>query len=458
METISSLYADFLLRTRFVDLGDEVVEQAKKLILDLIGVSLAGYRCGAFPRMAMDYFVALGGKQEASVIQGKMKIPAIHAAFANSVCAHALDMDDGHRFAASHPGTVIIPSAIAAAEYSGADTKKLIAGVVAGYDVMIRIGKAIASSCLNRGFHLTGITGSFGAATAAANILELDRKECIAALGLAGIQSAGLLQVNHEEEGSMAKPINPARAAMSGLLACFLAKKGAKAPLQIFEGEDGYLKAFAGEDQKNLLVAELGRPYEISTVYLKFYAACRHAHAPIEAALEAVKRSSMDPSKIRSVSVETYPAALRLAGIQEATTPSAGRFSIPFSVAVALIRGTAGAQDFSEETVGNDDIRMMARKVDLCVSEKWAARYPAQRGATVRIVDDEGHEGVGEVELAKGEPETGATWEELIKKFSENANLLLPKEETDHLRDVIINLERYPLEALTKPICHAGLD
>ena len=189
METISSIYADFLVRTRFDDLSAEVVQQAKKVILDLIGVALAGYKTMAFPQMVVDYVLELGGKPEATVIQGKKKIPAVHAVLANASCAHALDMDDGHRFAASHPGTVIIPTAIAAAELTGSDTKSLIAGVVVGYDVMVRIGKAINPSSLNRGFHITGITGTFGAAAAVANIMGLSREKIIAALGTAGLQS-----------------------------------------------------------------------------------------------------------------------------------------------------------------------------------------------------------------------------------------------------------------------------
>jgi 2-methylcitrate dehydratase PrpD len=250
VETISSIYADFVVRTRFEDLSAEVVQQAKKVILDLIGVSLAGYNSMAFPKMVVDYVLELGGKPEATVIQAKGKVPAVHAALANASCAHALDMDDGHRFAASHPGAVVIPAALAAAELEGANTRKLIAGIVTGYEIMIRIGRAIVPSSLNRGFHITGITGTFGATAAVANIMGLSREEIIAALGMAGLQSAGLIQVNHEEEGSMVKPLNPARASMSGVLSCILAKKGARGPLQIFEGEDGYLKAFSRRCEK----------------------------------------------------------------------------------------------------------------------------------------------------------------------------------------------------------------
>jgi len=452
VETISSIYADFVVRTRFEDLTAEVVQQAKKVILDLIGVSLAGYKSMAFPKMVVDYVLELGGKPEATVIQAKRKVPAVHAALANASCAHALDMDDGHRFAASHPGAVVIPAAIAAAELVQASTKNLITGIVVGYEVMIRIGKAVTPSSLTRGFHITGITGTFGAAAAVANIMGLSREETVAALGMAGLQSAGLIQVNHEEEGSMVKPLNPARASMSGVLSCILAKKGAKGPLQIFEGEDGYLKAFSDDARKDILTRDLGRDYEISKVYFKLYAACRHAHAPIDAAFEAFRKGDFKIQEIDKIIVETYPAAVRLAGIPHATTPSAGRFSIPFSVALALVKQDAGAGEYCDETVQDKTIQGLAGKVALVSSPKWEEAYPHKRGATITIVDKAGKSCSAEVDLAKGEPENPAGWEEIYKKFLTNATSCISERDAKSLADLINGLEEANVGDLTSLI------
>jgi 2-methylcitrate dehydratase PrpD len=452
VETISSIYADFLVRTRFEDLSEEVVQQTKKVILDLIGVSLAGYKSMAFPKMVVDYVLELGGKPEATVIQAKGKVPAVHAALANASCAHALDMDDGHRFAASHPGAVVIPAALAAAELEGANTRKLIAGIVTGYEIMIRIGRAIVPSSLNRGFHITGITGTFGATAAVANIMGLSREEIIAAFGMAGLQSAGLIQVNHEEEGSMAKPLNPARASMSGVLSCILAKKGARGPLQIFEGEDGYLKAFSSDAKRDNLTQDLGRDYEISKVYLKLYSACRHAHAPIDAAFEAFRQGDFKIQEIEKIIVETYPAAVRLAGIPHATTPSAGRFSIPFSVALALVKQDAGADKYCDETVQDKTIQDLAGKVALMSSPKWEEAYPHKRGATVTIVQKEGRSVSAEVDLAKGEPENPAGWKEIYQKFLTNATSCLSRMDAEALAELMNGLEEASVEDLTRLI------
>jgi 2-methylcitrate dehydratase PrpD len=328
----------------------------------------------------------------------------------------------------------------------------MIAGVVVGYEVMIRVGAAINPSSLNRGFHATGITGTFGAAATAASIMKLGREEIVGAFGMAGLQSAGVLQINHDVEGAKVKPINPARAATSGLFSCIMARKGARGPLKIFEGEDGFLKAFTDDVKEEMLTRDLGKTFEICNAYIKFYAACRHVHACVDAALEAFHRHPVEISDIRKISVETYPAALRLAGIRDVTTPSAGRFSIPFSVALALVKKRAGAEDYSEENIGNTEIQSLAGKVEFSVGSKWEKSYPNKRGATVRIIDQNGREESAEVELAKGEPENPAAWEEIYDKFHVNATSLISGTEARALADVILNLEDFPVESLTKLI------
>lgn len=446
MKSVSQIYADFISRTRFEDLGADVVQQAKKLLLDLVGVSLAGYATMEFPKIVVGYFAELGGKPEATILQTKRKVPAVNAAFANASCAHALDMDDGHRFGALHPGVAILPASLAAAEMVGAEPKTVLVGTVAGYEIMIRLGVAITPSSLNRGFHITGITGVYGAAAACAKIMNLNPEETAGALGMAGLQASGLIQVNHEVEGSKVKPLNPARAASNGLLSCILAKKGARGPLQIFEGEDGYLKAVSDGVKQEMLTRGLGREFEILKVYVKLYAACRHAHAPIDAVFEAMKDQPVEAGEIVRVSVETYSAAVRLAGIREATTPSAARFSIPFSVALAIARKEAGPNQYCEETVGDRSLQELAQKVEMSVGEKWEKAYPQKRGATVTIHTRSGKTLGSEVGLAKGEPENPATWDELYRKFFSNATQLLSEKQAKELGERIMAFEESSLE------------
>lgn len=451
MEGLSSIYADFICETSYDKLPPEVVKKAKEQILDLIGVSLAGYKLMEFPQLVVDYLASLGGSPEATIFATKQKLPAINAVMANATCAHALDMDDGHRYAALHPGAVVIPTAIAVAEMVEADTARLIAGVVVGYEVMIRIGMAINPSSLRRGFHTTGTVGAFGAAATAANIMRLNHEETVSALGITGLQGAGLLQVNHEAEGAKVKPINPAKAAMSGLFSSILSQKGARGPVKILEGEDGFLRAMADEVNEEVMTHKRGEEFEICNVYTKFYAACRHVHASIDAALKA-QEEGVDIAKIREISVETYPAALRLAGIEHPTTTSAARFSIPFSIALALIKKDASAVEYSEENIRDKGIQSLAGKVQLSVDSKWERLYPDKRGATVSITDVNNRVWSAEVGLAKGEPENPGSEEDLHRKFYTNATLLRSEKVAKLLRDTIMDLEKTSLDGFVKLI------
>lgn len=448
--TLSGAYADFVRGLEYGDLPEATTVQTKKLLLDLVGVALAGYELMPFPRLVVDYLADMGGKPEAMVIGAAKRLPAPTAALANATCAHALDMDDGHRFAALHPGVVIIPAALASAEAAGSSTKDLLAGIVAGYEVMIRIGRAINPSSLNRGFHATGITGVFGAASASARILGLDKDQIRGALGLAGLQASGILQVNHDAEGARVKPINPAKAAQSGIYAAELARRGAKGPAEIFEGEDGFFRAFSDQVDSAAAVEGLGKVFEIENSYLKLYAACRHAHAALDALLQAWP-ADRDPDEIDDILVETYPAAIRLAGIAEPETASAARFSIQFTLALGLRYRDAGADRYTEDNVKHPSLAALARKVRLVRSERWEELYPNKRGATVTI-EAGGNSVSAEVGLAKGEPENPASWQEVRSKFLKNSSLVLPSDEAEALAQTIGELEQVDLSAVTKSL------
>jgi 2-methylcitrate dehydratase PrpD len=200
------------------------------------------------------------------------------------------------------------------------------------------------------------------------------------------------------------------------------------------------------EVKQDLLTRDLGKKYEILKVYVKLYAACRHAHAPIDAVLEALKGRTIEPKEISRVSVETYSAAVRLAGIKDATTPSAARFSIPFSVALAIARNDAGPHQYCEETVRDPSIQALAQRVEMTVSEKWEKAYPHKRGATVTVHTRSGN-GLGfEVELAKGEPENPASWDEMYGKFFSNATQLLTEKDAEELGKRILALEESSLD------------
>ncbi|NIN52077.1 MAG: MmgE/PrpD family protein, partial [Nitrososphaeria archaeon] len=215
-QEVTKTLADFASSVRFSDLPEEALRHSKKCILDLLGVALAGSM--TIPgRIIIDFVKKLGGEPEATVISSPLMVPCTNAALANGTLAHALELDDGSRYAMGHPGVVVIPAALAAAESNDVSGKDLITAVVLGYETFIRLGSAVNPSHFRRGFHTTGTCGTFAAAVAAGKILGLDEDGMANALGLAGTQSAGLFEF--VSDGSMSKPLHPGRSAQSGVLA-----------------------------------------------------------------------------------------------------------------------------------------------------------------------------------------------------------------------------------------------
>jgi 2-methylcitrate dehydratase PrpD len=441
MEDLSKIYSRFATEIQFEDLPPEVVLQAKKCILDFLGVALVGSTT-ELASIVFDYFSEIDGKPEAMVLGKKRRVPAIHAALINGAFAHALELDDGHRWGGLHPGSPTIPAALAAAELSGALGKELIVATVAGYEITLRIGKAINPSHLLRGFHSTGTVGPFGAAAAAGRMFGLDSKKMIQALGLAGLQAAGLLQVMHE--GGMAKAFHPGKAASAGLFSAQMAMKGATAPEHIFEGEKGFLRAMSDKTESKWLTEGLGTQFEMNKIYFKVHSACRHTHPSIDALLKILRENPLGPNRIERIRVETYPVALEFCGHklgEGVPTSSDAKLSLRYSLALAALNGSCGIDAFNERELARPEVQRLAGRIELAASEKWGVLYPEKRGAAVSIWID-GKVLESEVELARGEPENPISMEELFEKFQTNATRVVSIELARRLQQAIMDLDR----------------
>lgn len=447
---IASEFSIFATATGYDDLSVEVVTEAKNRILDLIGVALGGYGLD-FSQMVMKYVIETGGKPEATVILAGGKYPACNAAFANAVCSHALDLDDCHRFAGYHPGAPVIPSALAACEMCGASTKELIAGVVIGYEISIRVAKAINPSHLRRGFHTTGTVGTFGAAAAAGKIMGLTTEEMRSAFGIAGHLGSGLIQF------TMTKPMNPAKAAMCGLMSAIFARKGAKGASTIFEGKNGFLQAVSDEVHMDIFTQDLGKIYEISRTSYKLHACCRHIHGPIDAALRICGQNGIRAADISRVSVESYPVALQICTkITQPDDISTAKFSMPFSLALAISKGDANPDKYSTVNIRDKEIQDLATRIEVSSNRKWESLYPGKRGVTVTIFTTDGIAYSDSLDLAKGEPENPLSLEELFDKFHLNATRVLTDHKALLLREKIMNLENLSIEEVTEMIAGEG--
>ncbi len=427
-------FAEFTAKTRYEELPREVIDQARLCILDFLGVALAGSNLGLSPLMT-EILSREGGEEECSVIGHHRKMPVLNAALLNGVRGHTLDMDDGHRYANAHPAVTVIPAALAVAEKCDATMKDLIESVVAGYEVFVRIARAVNPSHLQRGFHSTGTVGPFGAATACCKLLGLDAKQIESALAIAALQGAGLLQAL--DSGQMMKPLHPGRAAQAGVLAALLAQGGAQGPDEILEGAKAWFKAYADNVDTKALSEGLGRDFAILGVYFKWHAACRHVHSTLDALVDAVNTHNVALDEIEKIEVGTYPVAYSLTGTQNRVSSElAAKFSIPVSVALMLFYKDAGVDVYSEERLKEPVLQGIADRVSVRADAWRGEVYPAKRGAEVKVYTQRGIFS-GKVEIPKGDPENPFSPDELKKKFLNNASKALSPADSMRLADLV---------------------
>lgn len=391
-----------------------VLSAAKRCLLDTLGVSLAGARIlqdrGA---RLLDLLSASGTGFVAIGFGCKTSLQA--AALINGMSAHVAELDDGERFGMVHPGAPVISALLPLAEQRKLTGQNLLAGIILGYEAAIRLARMLQPGLKDRGGHATGICGTIGAAMGVAAALGFSASEMKAALAAAATGAAGILQVIRD--GSELKPYNAGQAALSGLDAALVAWAGFQGPDDVLGGEQGFLAVMGTAPGSLPSIARDGLPWAIERIYVKPYAACRHCHAPIEAALKLRAAHALRPDDIEEIQVETHRWAVRLHDHVEIPGAASAKMSVPYSVAVAIVAGRAGLAEFSPARIADPVVLALARKVKMRSSDELTALVPAKRPAIVAIATRDRQRYVERIDLPKGEPENPLSDAELLDKF-----------------------------------------
>lgn len=408
MSTIAEQLSDFVTTIEYETIPEEVAERAKAYVLDFLGVALYGstiLSSQIMGRVVLD----LGGKEECTVIGFPQKTSCASAALINGVSSQAIEMDTSHQTSVMLCGGVSVPPSLAMAEREKASGKDFLTAVVVGYELANRVGEAFLGTQYYEGFHPTGVCGVFGAAGAAGKILKLDKQAMTWALGIAGTQAAGLEE--WKADGSWIKRMHAGKASHSGVLAALLAQKGYTGPSTIFEGENGFLKAFSFERKWDAakITNGLGRDYLGYITGFKPYAACRFTHQLIDITLDLVNKYHIKPEDIEEATVRTcetfYRTLFRPAERRyRPLTVVDAQFSMPYTVAVSIVRRRALPPDFTEESIKDPKILEVAAKVKGISDPEYERQYPEKSCTTLVIKMKDGQEYTGYAELAKGEP------------------------------------------------------
>lgn len=436
--------AEFVGGLSFDELGSDIVERVKLLVMDTVGIAVRARHDAESTPALLAGVAKLGlSNGDATVIGDARGHTPPGAALINGALAHSLDFDDTHARGSLHPSAPIVPAALAAAEMTGADGARLIAGIVAGYEVQIRLSLALGpSDHYARGFHPTATCGAFGATAAAASIFGLTADQIESGFGICLSQAAGSMQFLFD--GAWTKRFHVGHAAMCGLNAACLAGEGFRGPAQAIEGKNGFLSSYAPNPDPAKAAEGLGEVWETMAIAVKPYPSCRFGHAAIDALLHLRTAEGIDAADIEAVEIGLPQVGWNIIGDPEADKQNPrnlvdAQFSMPFVAAVALREGGFQWDDYARHLEDPTTLDL-CRHTTSVVDDQAEAEYPDHLSGVARLETTRGSFEAF-VAIPKGEPENFVTLAELRAKFDGLTAPYLNASQRDALATALLELE-----------------
>jgi 2-methylcitrate dehydratase PrpD len=454
---IAEEYAAYATELTFDSLPPEVVDHAKKLILDIVANSIGGHEWMQSGPVITEGVRRLdrGGTGATVLATGEQMAPE-WASLVNGSMAHSLDYDNHHAAGVIHAGSSVVSAALAAGEETGADGRDLIAAVVIGYEIACRLAMALGPhSSHEMGFHPTGTCATFAASAIIGRLRGVEPEVIVNAMGLNGSQAAGSMQ--YVFNGAWNKRMHPGLAAHAGFIAVTLAEAGFLGAAEVFEGDQGFLQGYALRPDPDRATATLGSEFETLGVAIKPYSLCRYTHQTLELLIGLANEGSVSTGDIESIVIEMPTYGLQLVGSpieakRHPTSPVDAQFSAPFAAALALTERRAGLDVFTkviDEGYSEEFQRLMtatevrsADDLDAVHPELWPGRVTVAT-KTQTIERSATH--------MRGEAELPMSFDDVASKFVE-----LSPNHTDAQRSRVIetarDLENRTVDELVAPL------
>lgn len=395
MTNITEIFIGGLVK-KSQDIPYNVMQQARKVLLDYLGV-------------------LTGGKKYLEEKHPELIKSAPSEVFLNGFAAHVLELDDGHRHGMIHLGASIVSAVLDAAKNEGLKSEDVLRGIVMGYEVAVRCARAIQPGHKERGYHVSGTCGTIGSAMGISFACGYNEEQLKSTLACAVSSAAGVLEI--QEQASELKPYNVGRAAMAGVVSAQVGKLAMPGPDDILGGKRGFLAALTGTPKPEFLIDFSNDDYAIMGIYQKVHAACRHCHPAIDATIDMRNDLNLKPEQIDHIEVRTYKLAVGSHDHTDILGISSAKLSTPYAVALAVVKGSAGYADYNEANLDDYNIKLITRKVRVIEDENLTAQSPVVRGAKVTIYLKDGNVYEAPCLYPKGEPEHPLTKEELEGKF-----------------------------------------
>jgi 2-methylcitrate dehydratase PrpD len=355
---VTRTLARYVLSLRYDDLPERVRQEARRTLLNWVGCAVGGSRHETLD-IAIAALAPFSGPAQATVLGRRERLDILHAALMNGISSHVFDFDDTHLKTVIHPAGPVVSALLALAEHRPMTGREFLTSMVAGIEAECRIGNAVYPAHYDRGWHITGTAGVFGAAAACGRGLGLSEQQMLWAFGLAATQPVGL----REMFGTMTKSFHPGRAAQNGLTAALLASRGFTSAELGLEGKSGWANVLSTSRNYAEITGNLGRSYEISLNTYKPFACGIVIHPTIDACIQLRNEHRLTADIIDRIDLRVHPLVLELTGKKTPVTGLESKFSVYYAAALAIVVGSAGMRDFSDANAQNPTIVALRDRV-----------------------------------------------------------------------------------------------
>jgi 2-methylcitrate dehydratase PrpD len=428
---VTRILARYIVEARYEQLPENVRNEGVRTLLNWVGVAVGGSRHETV-NIAVDALKPFSGPEQATVLGRRDRFDVMNAAFLNGVSSHIFDFDDTHLKTIIHPAGPVASAILALSEYQPVSGRDFLNALVLGVETECRIGNAVYPDHYDRGWHITGTAGVFGAAAGAGKLLGLSEQQMVWAIGLAASQPVGL----RESFGSMNKSFNPGRAAANGLFAAILAAKNFTSSDRMIEAKRGWANTISTKQDYREITDGLGVHYEAALNTYKPFACGIVMHPAIDAAIQLRDEYKITADQIELIDLRVNPLVLELTGKKTPHIGLEGKFSIYHAVAVAIVQGAAGEKQFSDQAV-NDPTTVALRNKVVPVVDTLVK--PEQVDLVITLSD--GRKLHKYVEHAVGSLAVPMTTAQLKTKFTDLAEGILDARRIQELIDLCLRVE-----------------
>ncbi len=445
--TISQRLAQFAATLRYEDIPADVVAQAKRHILDCLGIALASSNFD-FAHRTANALSALAGEGAFPVIGFGLKLPLRDAVMLNGTLIHGLDFDDTHGDAVVHSSASATPTALGMARKHGASGREALLAYLIGMEASSRIGAAAQGAFHQMGFHPTGMVGAFGASLVAGRLAGATEQAMTDAQGCILSMASGSLEFL--EDGSWTKRFHPGWAGVAGITATALGMNGFKAPPAAYEGRFGLFRTHLGgvlpAGVAERCTERLGELWEMRNVALKPYPCCHFNHSFADAMLR-LRAEGLRPEDVAKITALIGEGQVKVVCEPEASKKAPAnsydaQFSVHYAMVGALVYGKFGLDQLEESAFRAPQVQALLERTGYALDP--TSRYPRYYSGEVVVETKDGRTLRAREEYNRGSDGQPLSEADVVRKFTDNAARVLSPARVQQVLELTMALDRAP--------------